>query len=25
MPPEVADSLAKAGVKIPHEAFRQDP
>jgi cytochrome c-type biogenesis protein CcmE len=25
MPPEVADSLAKAGVKIPHEAFRQEP
>jgi cytochrome c-type biogenesis protein CcmE len=25
MPPEVADSLAKAGVKIPHEAFKQEP
>jgi cytochrome c-type biogenesis protein CcmE len=25
MPPEVAESLAKAGVKIPHEAFRQEP
>ena len=25
MPPEVADSLEKAGAKIPHEAFRQDP
>jgi cytochrome c-type biogenesis protein CcmE len=25
MPPEVAESLAKAGVKIPHEAFRQQP
>jgi len=25
MPPEVADSLEKAGVKMPHEAFRQDP
>jgi cytochrome c-type biogenesis protein CcmE len=25
MPPEVAESLARAGVKIPHEAFRQEP